>query len=161
MGSSRLFVLQTNFTSTSFRSFRCFSTEAPDYQDLPPKIPLDFPFDRKIRSVLLVKKWQSIAARDYAQKAAAWLTERGIQVFLEPTTIGDYEQEYPSILDLVHHTDTKSSRHVAACFPALACMSHYVVLLHHMFTSDRILSYNFLSSPQQLISVLTPPSPKS
>ena len=99
------------------------ATETSDYRAQPPAHPLDFPFTDQIRSVLLVKKWQSKSAAEYSRNVASWLTKRGVQVFVEPTTVGDYDNDYPTILDLVHHSDLDSPKYIAACFPSLAGMS--------------------------------------
>jgi NADH kinase len=67
---------------------------------------LDHPYTAAPRSVLIVKKWGSRSANRYARDIAESLAHRGVQVFIEPTTVHDYgDAVYPTVLDLLARTD--------------------------------------------------------
>jgi NAD kinase len=72
---------------------------------------------KQIRSVLLVKKWQSKQATLYSNHIAEYLTSKNIQVFVEPTSIQDYTHDYPTIFDLMHQVDVDMWKRIPESFP--------------------------------------------
>lgn len=116
--------IRVQYVSTRNLSFPTCSidpcAEAPGHLSFYPPTPLDFEYTKKIRSVLIIKKWQSKSAAAYAQDVTKWLTDHGIQVFVEPTTVQDYDTQYPSVLDLLHQSDPHFQHNVSNCFPTLA-----------------------------------------
>ncbi len=88
--------------------------------DLGP-FPLDYTFDAShVKRVFLVKKWQNNTAKHYARRVVDWLLERGMQVFVEPTTVADYQRPLPSIFDIMYHTDPTFSKTFTRTFPLAA-----------------------------------------
>lgn len=97
------------------------SCSYPQFVSSLGPFPLDHEFNANhVRTALLIKKWDNRTAARYARQMGEWLESHGVQVFVEPTTVRDYHKPYPSIFDLMNHTDPGFAQSFERSFPHAA-----------------------------------------